>query len=357
MFKNATLALYRKALLSLVALTAAPAFSAQPLPALAVDLHNTSVSGLSSGAFMTSQLFMAHSRLMVGAGIVAGGPYLCAQSWAFQDYLTNATTSCMNPLNAKVGPNTPLLVKRSQKLASQKRIDPLPHLSKTRLYLFSGQADKVVTTAVVDQTQAFFLTLGVPQTAIRYRKDVNAGHAIITANQKDTACSTTTAPFINDCHFTQAQDILSHIYPSLNPAAPSASGQLLAFNQQAFIKNTPNTSMSNTAYVYIPSQCQQGGCGLHVVFHGCLQGAEVIGDRYYAHTGYNPIADTNRLVVLYPQAQPSQQAPFNPQGCWDFWGYSNPNAADQDYFSQNAPQIRAVYAMMQQLAQPLPAQP
>ena len=52
---------------------------AVPLPALGADLDATSVSGLSSGAFMASQFHIAHSRIVIGAGIVAGGPYACAE--------------------------------------------------------------------------------------------------------------------------------------------------------------------------------------------------------------------------------------------------------------------------------------
>ena len=37
--------------------------------------RSTSVSGLSAGAFMASQFHVAHSRHVVGVGIVAGGPY------------------------------------------------------------------------------------------------------------------------------------------------------------------------------------------------------------------------------------------------------------------------------------------
>jgi poly(3-hydroxybutyrate) depolymerase len=37
------------------------------------------VSGLSSGAFFASQYHVAFSSEVAGAGIVAGGPYYCAQ--------------------------------------------------------------------------------------------------------------------------------------------------------------------------------------------------------------------------------------------------------------------------------------
>ncbi|MFD1691417.1 hypothetical protein ACFSHR_07350 [Azotobacter chroococcum] len=123
------------------------------LPAYDADIHKTSVSGLSSGAFMTSQLYMVFSDIMTGAGIVAGGPYLCAKSWAANTLVQNATTTCMNPLTASTGPNTPVLVKHAALLADYGYIDPLKNLQDDRIYIFSGSRDKTVTTTVVNQTR------------------------------------------------------------------------------------------------------------------------------------------------------------------------------------------------------------
>jgi poly(3-hydroxybutyrate) depolymerase len=68
-------------LLALLAASAplAAARAADPLPAFAVDLGQSSVSGLSSGAYMAGQFHVAYSELLVGVGIVAGGPYNCAE--------------------------------------------------------------------------------------------------------------------------------------------------------------------------------------------------------------------------------------------------------------------------------------
>ena len=52
------------------------------LPELGIDVGETSVSGLSAGAYMAGQLQVAHSKQIVGAGIVAGGPFGCAESQA-----------------------------------------------------------------------------------------------------------------------------------------------------------------------------------------------------------------------------------------------------------------------------------
>ena len=54
-------------------------------------------------------------------------------------------------------------------------------------------------------------------------------------------------------------------------------------------------------------------CSLHVAFHGCQQGREVLRELYATRTGYNRWADTNGLVILYPQAV---RTPANPRDCW-----------------------------------------
>jgi hypothetical protein len=53
-----------------------------PVEPLAVykklDPSGVTVSGISSGAFFAHQFHVAYSSLVKGAGIVAGGPYACA---------------------------------------------------------------------------------------------------------------------------------------------------------------------------------------------------------------------------------------------------------------------------------------
>jgi poly(3-hydroxybutyrate) depolymerase len=58
--------------------------------------------------------------------------------------------------------------------------------------------------------------------------------------------------------------------------------------------------------------------------------------------GYTRWADTNNIIVLFPQ---TAATPFNPQGCWDWWGYTG-----REYLTRKAPQIVAVRRMVEQLA-------
>src|SRR5258708_32947493 len=60
-----------------------------PLPALNIDITQTSVSGLSSGGFMAVQLSGAYSSIIKGVGGVAGGP-----SYSSQGSAVDAATKC-----------------------------------------------------------------------------------------------------------------------------------------------------------------------------------------------------------------------------------------------------------------------
>ena len=68
-----------------------------------------------------------------------------------------------------------------------------------------------------------------------------------------------------------------------------------------------------------------------------------MGDAFIKESGYAEIADQNRLVILFPQAKAITG--INPQGCWDWWGYTG-----LDYLGKDAPQIAAIWAMVEQLA-------
>lgn len=342
--------------LALVLVTSvAMAGSAVKLPAYQVDLSQTSVSGLSSGAFMAAQFETAFSGSLIGAGIVAGGPFYCSGAdYPVPPSSLVATTTCMNPSLSVSGPPSPsLLLQLAKNFERSGAIDKLANLQNHKVYLFSGQADKTVATAVVDQATAFYQQAGVPPQNIRYVNSVNAGHAIVTNNSANTVCAETKSPYINDCNFIQSQDILNHIYSNLNPAVTQLSGKIVKFDQSEFISGS-YTSMSSDAYLYVPKACETDTCKVHIAFHGCEQGANTIGDQFYNTTGYNQLADANKIIVLYPQADSSSGffSAFNPKGCWDFWGYSDPfNVIAPNFYSKTAPQMAAVKAMLDRLGQ------
>jgi len=260
-----------------------------------------------------------------------------------------AMTTCMNPIGP--APDGEKLFGKAQKVASEGLIDKLDNLKDDKLYIFSGSSDKVVRTKVVDETVDFYKAARVNPENIKYIKNINAGHALITDNDKYAKCDVTKPPFINDCDFVQSHEILKHIYGNLNPPAKTLSGKIIAFDQTEFIEGD-RTSMSKEAYVYVPASCEKKACKVHVVMHGCDQGAAVIGDKYYSTTGYNEMGDTNDIIMLYPQVEPSKQIPQNPLGCWDFWGYSSTDPENPNFYTKEAPQMKAIVNMVKRLGEP-----
>jgi poly(3-hydroxybutyrate) depolymerase len=92
---------------------------AEPLPALRADTKAVTASGLSSGGYMAVQLHIAHSKQVKGVGVIAGGPYYCAQG-----SLWTALYNCMTPGAWSPLPDTKLLKRQTDQLAKAARIDP-----------------------------------------------------------------------------------------------------------------------------------------------------------------------------------------------------------------------------------------
>jgi len=319
-------------------LSSPPALAAESLPALGASMENLTVSGLSSGAFMAVQMHVAHSSLVRGAGILAGGPYYCARNSAWQ-----AVTACMSPSFFSPLPRTADLVSEVEKQAAARHIDAPENLRHARVWMLSGAQDKTVKREVVDALHDFYATW-LPASSIVHERLPDAGHAMITPDAPDAReCRVTASPWINHCgNFDAPGHLLAHLLGPLQDKAAQAKGELLLFDQGEFSAAGEAKIMDERAYVYIPSGCRAGGCRIHVAFHGCKQQAQEIGDLYAREAGYNRWAETNRLIVLYPQTLKSNG---NPNGCWDWWGYSGP-----DYHLRTGKQIGAVRKMIERLA-------
>jgi poly(3-hydroxybutyrate) depolymerase len=331
--------------LALLVCGASPA--ADRLPGLDADLSATSVSGISSGGYMAVQFHIAHSATVVGAGVLAAGPYYCAQGSVW-----TARNNCLKPDASTALPAVSLLKRDTDTLARSGRIDPIANLKRARVWLFTGKRDETVDASVVQALERYYREY-VPTAAIAYVNDVNAGHAMVTTDY-GRSCAATASPFINECHFDAAGKLLEHIYGPLQPAAGTQTGRVVAFAQSEFAAGAPYAvSLADTGYAYVPRACETVRCRVHVAFHGCAQSAETIGEKFVRHAGYNRWADSNAIIVLYPQTITRYgfggwplTFVYNPNGCWDWWGY-----AGADYHTRNGAQVRAVMAMLDRLAQ------
>ena len=329
--------LYRSLILTL-AVGGGLAHAAVNLPALNIDTTQTTVSGLSAGGYMAVQLHVAYSATFKkGAGVVAGGPFYCAQG-----SVVTATGACMG---SPAGISVNSLVTNTNNWGSQGLIDPVANLQSSKLYLFSGTLDSAVKPGVMDALKTYYNSF-VPAANVVYKKDIAAEHAMIT-DDYGSACSVKATPYINDCNFDVAGAILAQLYGGLNPrnANALAAGNFVQFNQSQFITGH---GMATTGWAYVPAACTTGTqCRLHVVLHGCKQNETDVQQQYVKNTGYNRWGDTNNIVMLYPQTSTAAT-----NSCWDWWGYDSAN-----YAKKSGPQMLAIKAMVDQISSTRPPPP
>ena len=328
--------------------------AAQPLPRLAASTGDVTVSGISSGGYMAVQFQVAHSNRVRGAGIVAGGPYFCAEG-----SVRRALGNCMTPSGRDLPPTPEETLKTIRQLADAGRIDALKHLQDDRVWLLAGGNDQTVLAPVMEALDAFYRAT-LPAAAIDFVKVPEAGHAMLSvADPQANACSTSETPFINRCQDVDAAGkLLAHLLGPLQPPAAAPAGEMRAFDQRPFVNGRAiDASLADEGYVFVPTSCREGGCKVHVAFHGCLQNVGEIGRRFVDGAGYNGWAASNGIVVLYPQtvrrygfAWGSFRWLLNPKGCWDWWGYTG-----DDYHTRDGAQMRAVRAMIETLG--MPSQP
>jgi len=294
---------------------------------------------------MAVQLHVAHSATVKGAGVVAGGPYYCAQGSLWTAYY-----NCTDPGGFVPLPQTPVLRAEADRQAKAGRIDATSNLAGSRAWLFGGNQDKVVTRGVVEGLNGFYASYKVDTTIVR---DKPAGHAMPTLDAGNANCGATAPPFINDCDFDGAGELLKKLLGVLQAPAAKESGRIVRFDQKEFAGTDAKAiSMADEGYAYVPASCEKEPCRVHVALHGCAQTAADVGDSFVRLAGYNRWADTNRLIVLYPQAIARSGWTFgtwsfvwNPRGCWDWWGYTGAL-----YHTKEGPQIRALKAMIDRLS-------
>jgi hypothetical protein len=339
----------------------------QPIPRF--DRAVVTVSGLSSGAFFAHQFHLAYSSVVEGAGLIAGGPYGCVESiphpywslWGARlDRVSAAVVACTHYFGDRyygarpAPPRAEDTLRLIEQAWDQRLIDDPANLRDDRVWLFHGRRDAVVPEAVAEALTEVYRSLGLQEPHLQADRNVTgriASHGMPVARFTGQSrfpvrqCNEHEPPFVIECGFDAAGSLLRHLYPdSFRYASdnPHRDGALVAFDQSEFFRGgDASASLHGVGYVYIPQACRQGPCRLHVAFHGCKQNVESVHDDFIRDAGYNRWAASNRIVVLYPQVTASA---VNPNGCWDFWGYSG-----QTYATREGPQVKAVKAIVDRL--------
>ena len=153
-------------------------------------------------------------------------------------------------------------------------------------------------------------------------------------------------------------DAWTHLYDNLRPRVADGMwrdyGDLTEVDVSKYLETE---TIDPIAYLYVPHKCKEGGCRLHVGFHGCTMartqpwdervGGGLYEDKYVRYSGYLENAAANDVVVLFPQVMPGP-AVFSDHiyyealgafaGCWDFWGenYTGPNIMNKNSVQQQS---------------------
>jgi len=303
-----------------------------------IDRNSITISGISSGGAMAVQMHVAHSKLFSGMAAIAAPPYWCANANS-----AIAITSCM------MYPQFISVVElwaATTYAYSTFSIDNPSNLDRSKVWLFAGKLDSVVDPGVVEKTLAYYKGY-IPTANIVHINNITAEHAWIT-DIYGKPCTYLGYPYINNCGFDAAGSLLQHLYGQLKPRIfVNATRNILEFSQGLYTPAgvTPAViSLDDSGFLYVPTACRSSTtrCKLHVFLHGCNMEVAEEGDVFYLHTGLNEWAESNNIIVLYPQTIATIT---NPQACWDWWGYTGLNYATKWAF-----QVITVTNMIRQLA-------
>ena len=317
------------ALAVLAACGKGPEDSPPPIKEFDADLkHRITVSGVSAGGFMAVQSHIALADRIGGAGIVAGGPYHCAQG-----DVQVALSECMTGEGLNIEP----LIGFTREAGAAGDIAPVTELDSARVWIFHSPADSVVSPAAGRALMDFYRAF-VAADQVAFVDDVETAHGWPTLDA-GAACMEWGGDYINDCDYDTAGAILQHLYGDFNARDPQAKPEnLVETDMSAYFGS--GSHVAESGYLYVPDSCRgnPGDCSLHIAFHGCVQGAGFIDDRFAMQAGFNEWAESNHLIVAYPQIEKSL---FNPKGCWDWWGYT-----DEDYDLRSGKQVAGVAAII-----------
>ena len=189
-------------LLAAVALASCAEQPSAGLPKLTIDPARINVAGLSSGAYMATQVHFAFSDRLAGAGLVAGGPYQCADG-----QLQVGLRDCMA---AATAPDIAALAARTRDRAADGRLAPLSGLAGDRVWVLHGAADAVVSNAVAQSSAALYEKLDVG-VQVHWDGERKFAHTFPT-DTVGSDCLRSETPYLGACGFDAAGQLMQGLF-------------------------------------------------------------------------------------------------------------------------------------------------
>lgn len=360
------------------------------------------ISGISSGGFMASQMGTIYSKNFDGIATVAGGVFYCAQDHFQQSVKTFGASSffafapdlrayqtgtilgvdvkpnfakplptnpiyqaisiCMgNPVRAHNGENGQMDLSFLKTMQAGGKIDSLKNIKNQKVLIYQGTEDSVVLKEMATKLAEFYKRMDVAPNNLKTVMK-SGDHNFPTDKTNGINCDETKVPYIANCNYDLAGDILQHLTARKLTRANFEEKHLYRVAQ----KNNP-FSIASYGYFYANDYCMQNpqDCDLHVALHGCemsdfyddtfnkyiesritltsflkIQDYEMnglvpqMGTKVFAEkSGYADYAETekNKLMIYFPQTMISaKNYPGNPKGCWDWYGWTGSNYATNE---------------------------
>ena len=285
--------------------------SSAPPSRIKIQADEVTVSGISAGAQMAHQLHFAYPELFSGVALLATAPFGCAGG-----SLVTAMSNCMGTAPADM--SVAELVKTIRKASSEGRLGETEKLKDDKVWVFHATLDTTVAAQLSDATIALYESF-IPKSSIRQVSDIEAAHLFPTL-ESGRLCTKTAPPFIGNCGYDTAGELLSFLYDMPREATSSEQGELV----ETILTGSVEVGLQESAYLYIPAACARAGqaCKGHLVLHGCGQSVAQIGKTFILQSGFLNWADRYQIIMAFPQVAPSVS---NPLACWDWWGYTGAN--------------------------------
>lgn len=382
-------------------------------PLFAPAMNSLTISGISSGGFMASQMATIYSDQFAGVATVAGGVFYCAEnefqsnikkfgSQAYFSYGIDAKnvrksfdienilkqkelpqdTSqfvgplAINPIYQSVGvcmahPEgahqaatlsdgvaRPMDLSFMKAFESKNLIAPTSNIANQRVLIYQGQDDEVVRVGMAEKIKEFYTRYGVSENSLKVIIQ-SGNHNFPTDRTDGIDCQKAKVPYIGNCKLDLAGEILQHML-----ARPLVRGVMKPENLYRIVQKKAPPSIASYGYLYANEACLENpdSCDLHVALHGCQMSdsfdmdfqkwyqAKVLLTRvlgvpsfelgakeskmgaltFATKSGYADYAEAteNHVMILFPQTQiTSENYPANPNGCWDWYGWTGGNYA------------------------------
>lgn len=152
--------------------------------------------------------------------------------------LTKAVNGCMlDNLGAwGVADPSKLAADKAKSRAAKGEIDPISDVTGDKVYLFPARPTAQSSQRSSKRPQDF-MRLGVPAANVKFVSQMPAGHAFVTESE-GAACEKTGEPYVVDCDYDQAGELLKHIYGPLTPGNAAPAGTFMSSISAPFIKRS-----------------------------------------------------------------------------------------------------------------------